>query len=89
MTQSPNDRDHVTDEIAQQLFTRAATIDQEGMQIAQLRAAAIEAGISGAAFDKKPSDCARRCPGLLFDSLAASRAGQSTLTSTIEDSSGR
>ena len=52
MTQSPNDRDRVTDEIAQQLFTRAATIDQDGMQLAQLRTAAIEAGISGAAFDQ-------------------------------------
>lgn len=52
MSTSPNDRDRVTDEIAQQLFARAATVDQGGMQLAQLRNAAIEAGISGAAFDQ-------------------------------------
>jgi len=52
MNTSPNDRDRVTDEIAQQLFARAATLDQDRTQLAQLRNAAIEAGISGAAFDQ-------------------------------------
>lgn len=52
MSTSPNDRDRVTDEIAQQLFARAAAVDEDGVRLAQLRSAAIEAGISEAAFDQ-------------------------------------
>jgi hypothetical protein len=47
-----NDRDRVTEEIARQLLTRAATLDSDGRQLTQLRDAAIEAGISGDAFDQ-------------------------------------
>ncbi len=52
MSVSPNDRGNVSDDIARQLLARAAAIDADGRELGQLREAAIEAGISGAAFDR-------------------------------------
>ncbi|HVX41962.1 MAG TPA: hypothetical protein VHB25_20540, partial [Gemmatimonadaceae bacterium] len=52
MSTPPNDRGRVTDAIARDLLARAAHIDQDSTQLAHLRAAAVEAGISEAAFDE-------------------------------------
>lgn len=52
MNESPNERDRIADDIARQLLGRAAALDQDGPSLAQLREAAIEAGISGTAFDE-------------------------------------
>jgi hypothetical protein len=47
-----NDPNRVTEEVARELLARAAALDIGGPQLAHLREAAIEAGISGAAFDQ-------------------------------------
>jgi hypothetical protein len=47
-----SDRERVTNDVAQQLLAQAATFDQDGLWLAELRSAAIEAGISGTAFDQ-------------------------------------
>jgi hypothetical protein len=52
MKQPSNDPDRVTEEVARELLARAAALDIGGPQLAHLREAAIEAGISGAAFDQ-------------------------------------
>lgn len=52
MSVSPHDRDKVSDDVARELLGRAAALDEDGRELAQLRDAAIEAGISGAAFDR-------------------------------------
>jgi hypothetical protein len=52
MKQPSNDPDRVTEEVARELLARATALDIGGPQLAHLRKAAIEAGISGAAFDQ-------------------------------------
>ena len=52
MSVSPDDRDRIADDLARQLLARAAVLDQDSLSLAQLRASALEAGISAAAFDQ-------------------------------------
>ena len=52
MSVPPKDRGDVSDGVARRLLARAAATDADGRELEQLRDAAIEAGISGAAFDR-------------------------------------
>lgn len=51
MTDRPIDPERIADETARQLLERAAELDSSQLNLAQLREAAAEAGISPAAFD--------------------------------------
>ena len=51
MTKPPVDPERVADDTARHLLERAAALDADGATLAQLRQAAIEAGISHVAFD--------------------------------------
>jgi hypothetical protein len=51
MTKFPVNPERIADDTAQHLLERAAALDADGATLAQLRQAAIEAGISHAAFD--------------------------------------
>jgi hypothetical protein len=51
LNQPPIDRERVADDVAQRLLERATALDDDGATLEQLRQAAMEAGISAAAFD--------------------------------------
>ena len=62
MSASPDDRDRIADGLARQLLARAAVLDQDGLSLAQLRASAIEAGISADAFDQAVREWRAQAP---------------------------
>ena len=62
MSSSPIDPRRVADTTARQLLERAAQLDQDSLTLQQLREAAIEAGISAAAFDQAVREWRRSAP---------------------------
>jgi hypothetical protein len=80
MNQPPTDPERIADSVAHRLLGRAAALDSARMTVAQLREAAIEAGISSAAFEAALAEWRRSA-----DAPTPRRSATAWLESTVRN----